>query len=475
MRAASKLVRHGLMGALLAAGAVLPLSGAAQEAAGGSGDQAAQQAPAPTPDAETGQEALEKAYKREFAFLEAQKQSLEERLAAFRNRAESDKGALKEEVQALKDKAVRLKTRLETLRERVGKAEEQLQANRSSQDILEATFQQAEVTLKDFGFNVDKGSRFQQLAPKEKVVELFAMGNQALDRLSSVRRTQGDFFLADGTKTQGTVVKVGRVAAYGLSDDASGALAPAGGGELKLWNKPSADVAESLANGQPPEQLKLFLYESLKEEVTTEEEDTAVGTIQKGGVIGWIIVGMGAFAGLLALIRAGFLQWASASTGRIINQVGGLVSKGQVEEAQELCEKRRGAAWKVVGAAVRNLNRDREHLEDIISESILRESTRLDRFGPLIMVIAAVSPLLGLLGTVTGMISTFEVITEHGTGDPKLLSGGISVALVTTELGLIVAVPTLLVGNLLSGWAERIKNDMEKAALRITNLHAGRA
>jgi len=99
----------------------------------------------------------------------------------------------------------------------------------------------------------------------------------------------------------------------------------------------------------------------------------------------------------------------------------------------------------------------------------LHESTHLNRFGAVIMVIAAVSPLLGLLGTVTGMISTFDVITEFGTGDPKLLSGGISIALVTTQLGLIVAIPLLLLGNMLSGWAERIKDDIERSALRVIN------
>jgi biopolymer transport protein ExbB len=122
-----------------------------------------------------------------------------------------------------------------------------------------------------------------------------------------------------------------------------------------------------------------------------------------------------------------------------------------------------------VKAAVRNLDRDRAHLEDIISESILNESSRLNRFGSVILVIAGVAPLLGLLGTVTGMITTFDIITEFGTGDPKLLSGGISIALVTTELGLAVAIPMLLLGNILSGWAESIKDDMEKGALRVIN------
>jgi biopolymer transport protein ExbB len=72
------------------------------------------------------------------------------------------------------------------------------------------------------------------------------------------------------------------------------------------------------------------------------------------------------------------------------------------------------------------------------------------------------------------MITTFDIITEFGTGDPKLLSGGISIALITTEIGLIVAIPALIFGNLLSGWAENIKDSMEKAALRVINLEQAR-
>ncbi len=86
---------------------------------------------------------------------------------------------------------------------------------------------------------------------------------------------------------------------------------------------------------------------------------------------------------------------------------------------------------------------------------------------------AAVSPLLGLLGTVTGMISTFDVITEFGTGNPKLLSGGISEALVTTELGLIVAIPALLLGHLLSGWSDGIRDGLDASALAVVNRSLG--
>ena len=86
---------------------------------------------------------------------------------------------------------------------------------------------------------------------------------------------------------------------------------------------------------------------------------------------------------------------------------------------------------------------------------------------------AAVAPLLGLLGTVTGMISTFDIITEFGTGDPKLLSSGISEALITTKLGLVVAIPSLLLGNLLGGWSGKIKVMLEREALRLSNNFDG--
>jgi len=85
-------------------------------------------------------------------------------------------------------------------------------------------------------------------------------------------------------------------------------------------------------------------------------------------------------------------------------------------------------------------------------------------------VLGAVAPLLGLLGTVTGMINTFRVITLFGTGDPKLMSGGISEALVTTELGLAVAIPIMLLHTYLSRRTDSIVGDMEGKAVQMANL-----
>jgi biopolymer transport protein ExbB len=127
----------------------------------------------------------------------------------------------------------------------------------------------------------------------------------------------------------------------------------------------------------------------------------------------------------------------------------------------------------VLCTTLANAERDREAIEDAVGEAVLKETPRIERFGAAITVFAAVAPLLGLLGTVTGMITTFDVITEFGTGDPKLLAGGISEALITTKLGLMVAIPTLLIGTLLRGWAEAIQVNMERAALHVINLLKG--
>ena len=118
-----------------------------------------------------------------------------------------------------------------------------------------------------------------------------------------------------------------------------------------------------------------------------------------------------------------------------------------------------------------NKDVDSETLQLKLDEAILKEQPAINARIAFIKIISMVAPLLGLLGTVTGMIITFQAITLFGTGDPKLLSSGISIALVTTEVGLAVAIPALIFGNLLSGWAESIKDEMEKAALHVMNQY----
>ncbi|MDQ7047321.1 MAG: MotA/TolQ/ExbB proton channel family protein [Sulfurovum sp.] len=193
-------------------------------------------------------------------------------------------------------------------------------------------------------------------------------------------------------------------------------------------------------------------------------------TVRAGDSIGYIILALGLFGFLLILMRIGLLSKSGSNVEQLTKAVVEKLNTGSIEDAQEAIKGYKGSTARVLKATLRNITRDREHIEDIVTENILNESSSIDKFGSFVLVIAAVASLLGLLGTVTGMISTFDIITEHGTGDPKLLSGGISEALVTTMLGLIVAIPLLLLGNLLSGWGQKIKDSMEQSALHVINV-----
>jgi len=127
---------------------------------------------------------------------------------------------------------------------------------------------------------------------------------------------------------------------------------------------------------------------------------------------------------------------------------------------------------RVLVIADENPNMDTESLELKLNEAVLKEIPNLENSLTLIKIIAAVAPLLGLLGTVTGMIITFQAITIFGAGDPKTMASGISSALITTVLGLIVAIPTLLAHTIVSGRAKRVIHVLEEQAAGIIARNA---
>ena len=126
-------------------------------------------------------------------------------------------------------------------------------------------------------------------------------------------------------------------------------------------------------------------------------------------------------------------------------------------------------------AAVKGGALDVETLELKMGESVLREVPRITRHLPLLKIIAAVAPLLGLLGTVTGMIITFQAITLFGAGDPRLMAGGISQALITTVLGLCVAIPVLLLHNIVQSRARVLTDILQHEAVAVVANQAEQA
>jgi biopolymer transport protein ExbB len=183
--------------------------------------------------------------------------------------------------------------------------------------------------------------------------------------------------------------------------------------------------------------------------------------IGQGGVIGYIIIGLGIFGVLLAVSRFVILILESQ---RIRKQLG------------ELSNPREDNALGRILLAYKSLTSlDIETLELKMGESVLKEVPRITSYLSLLKIIAAVAPLLGLLGTVTGMIVTFQAITLFGAGDPRLMAGGISQALITTVLGLSVAIPMLLLHNVVQSRARSITNILQHEAVAVVAHQAEQA
>ncbi|MFT6194005.1 MAG: biopolymer transport protein ExbB [Cognaticolwellia sp.] len=168
--------------------------------------------------------------------------------------------------------------------------------------------------------------------------------------------------------------------------------------------------------------------------------------IEQGGAIGYVILGLGLIGLLIAIQRFISLFLTGAKVNR------------QLKSDQASSDNPLG---RVMLVQEQNPTADTETLELKLSESILREVPKLSSKLTLIKIISVVAPLIGLLGTVTGMINTFQAITLFGTGDPKLMAGGISQALVTTVLGLVVAIPMVFIFALLNSRSRNIINVLQ--------------
>ncbi len=184
--------------------------------------------------------------------------------------------------------------------------------------------------------------------------------------------------------------------------------------------------------------------------------------VGQGGVVGYVIIGLGVFAGVVGLVR-----WTIVLiTGRRV------AAQGKSDDPNA-----NNPLGRVLAVYDENRDVDPETLELKLDEVVLRESAQLERFQWVVKTISVITPLLGLLGTVTGMIQTFQAITLFGTGDPKMMAGGISEALVTTMLGLMAAIPLVLLSDTLSNSTRRILDvlDEQSAGLIATRAEDSRA
>jgi biopolymer transport protein ExbB len=157
-------------------------------------------------------------------------------------------------------------------------------------------------------------------------------------------------------------------------------------------------------------------------------------------------------------------------TDELAREIDALVAKGRVEEALIVCQRSGSPLSRIYIAALRAKGKPRDQIKDVVEEVGRREAAPLERYLGLLGTIANITPLLGLLGTVYGMIEAFRVISVVGVGTPATLGGGISQALITTAAGLSVAIPTILLHRYLSGKMDRIVLEMEENSLHLVDL-----
>ncbi len=191
--------------------------------------------------------------------------------------------------------------------------------------------------------------------------------------------------------------------------------------------------------------------------------------VQKGGVVIYFILGLAALALLIAFFKWIEISGVKRARPEDLHDILDMLRTGEKEEALAKAKTIKGPVGLLLTDAVNNSEESKDLLEEVLYERLLQTQPKLERLIPFIAVVAATAPLLGLLGTVTGMIKTFKLITVFGTGDARSLSSGISEALITTEFGLFVAIPALIIHALLLRKTKGVLASMEQTAVAFKN------
>ncbi|MDJ0850046.1 MAG: MotA/TolQ/ExbB proton channel family protein [Myxococcota bacterium] len=280
----------------------------------------------------------------------------------------------------------------------------------------------------------------------------------------------GEALSPDGVLTQGRFVAVGPTMFYASDDGSVIGLVESqlNAADPVVARLPDGnDGIRALARGEAGVlPFDATLGKALK---TEKARKTLFQYVDDGGVVGYVIIALGAAALLLTAFKSreilGFPVAAPGEVDGVLEEL----ARGDSAAAARSAAAIEGTAGEILSAGVEHAGEKRGVLEELLFEKILKVRPTLERFLPFLAITAAAAPLLGLLGTVIGMIKTFQLITIFGTGDAKSLSSGISEALVTTALGLIVAIPTLILHGALSRMAKHKLGLLEQVSVAFVN------
>lgn len=292
-----------------------------------------------------------------------------------------------------------------------------------------------------------------KLASIEEIERLWFELQREMTQSAKVHQFTRDVVMANGEKQTTNVTRIGGFnlianGKYLEYIDETGTVA-------ELTRQPSSRyLASAAALSAATEQVVPFALDPTGGSILgllVQAPDTQE-RIEQGGAVGYVILAIGLVGLLIALERFVTLFFIGSRVNR---------------QLKSTTASNDNPLGRVMLVKEQNPKADTETLELRLSESILREVPKLSSRLTLIKIISVVAPLIGLLGTVTGMINTFQAITLFGTGDPKLMAGGISQALVTTVLGLVVAIPMVFIFTLLHTRSRTIINLLQQQSAGI--------
>ncbi len=399
----------------------------------------------------------------EFASARNRQQSLLNQARADRTRQENISAQLE---QQFEENQQRIITARQALDERLGALKELFGVLQTvagdTQGVFSASLTNIQYPNRS-EFLVELGSKMagaSSLASIEDIERLWAMLQKEVAESGRVVRFTNTVTKADGQTEEMEVIRVGLfniINENGYLKSQNGALAELARQPEGRYTGTTADLIGSAAGDEDV----AFGLDVTRGTILglLVESPTVKDRIEQGGIVGYCIIALGIVGLLIAIWR-----WF------------GLTGDSRRVAAQL---KRETASTdnplgRVLAAYESNRGADTETIELKLSEAALKEMPGLTKGLLFIKVVSAVAPLMGLLGTVTGMIKTFQVITLYGAGDPKMMAGGISQALMTTVLGLVVAIPMVLLHTVVSGQSRKIINILQSQSAGLVAQHSER-
>ena len=364
--------------------------------------------------------------------------------------------------QLFAENEIKLEAQNELLQRRLGSLKELFGHLTSTAGDAVATMEQSIVSVQFPGRTarlqelINKMSSNTKLPTLEEIEGLWFEIHREMIESGRVVHFAAEFIRANGEKANQDVVRVG---SFNLMSDGLYLMYEPGTGVLsELPRQPSGSTVKAASNLQASSEG--FVRTGIDPTGPSGgsllraliDTPTLIEKWHQGKEIGYIISAVGALAIALALWR--FLVLSGVS-----RKVNAQLKSDQANDNNPL--------GRVLLVADQHIGLDAESMELKLHEAILKERPKIEFGINLLKIIAMVAPLGGLLGTVTGMIVVFQQITVFGAGDPKMMAGGISQALVTTVLGLVVAIPTVLMHTWVNGYAQRILHIMEEQSIGI--------